>query len=1038
MQMASRRFLPVLVVSLLGLLPRAVAAQDLQGDRANALGTSLRPSPRAAATVGSDSKDRHPKLTTTLAELVDWSTALRPGQARVQARVIGGSLPTQLRAALRSGVLDIDLSGRVQVNILSNQISDAQLASFGVIVELRANGVIQARVPVDRLAELAKLTEVDAIRLPDYAYPRSGGTTTQGDAILRGDSTRSIYLQQGAGIRIGVISDGVAGAATAAGSGDLPAGGVQQLPNTSTPAQVTAALVAGPTRIIAASFRANGSLTQAPGGANLSEGTAMLEIIHDIAPKARLLFANSGTSTEFNQAVNWLHANCDIVVDDLGFYNLGPYDGTSALSANITAALANAGNRSLLHVTANGNDAEVHYQGTFVAGEAGPTFGLPAGRMNVFTDNSTVGGSLPKRTFSVGAAGDTSSSNTIVVPDSGSIRIFLQWPQVTRDYDLYLLNGAGVVVASSTDLQNGGGGQQPHEFLTFQDPKDGRDTVLFIAILNFNNAAAASEFDMYVLGDLGASTARGFRQRLRFDTPGSSITHPTDTLGPDVVTVGAIDQGDAGHNDIESFSSRGPTDDGRQRPDIAGIDGVAVTGAGGFSSPFFGTSASAPHIAGILGQIYGANPNLTAAGLRSALIANVGAAAATLNEPQATGAITISTRAQTFGAGRANSRRATRSVLPDINVAAATLPAIDKEQVMDFMMQDSPPTADQFAVQLIFSAEAIGDATAGAVANLQPQPYPGDFGPGEDFVRRFFTISNSGGAGTFTTRMRLYYLQSEFDGSNLSDESLLVIYRWNGGGSNTKADWDLVPSTPHPNENYVEADGVTSFTRFAIGNFGGDVPLAVTLASFTARPQGSSGVSLSWTVQSERDNAGFMLERASVAGGVAGAFHEINSFDRDPALRGRGTSSSAKTYAAVDSRVQPGQTYRYRLTDVGLDGSRHVEPTQPTVTLAAADGAAPVAFRLWPNQPNPFNPTTSIRLSLPEPTEGHVLIYSTLGQIVRDLPVASGQPGTVEVTWDGRDGQGQTVSSGIYLYRFTGLSPSGNRFSAARQMLLMK
>ena len=74
---------------------------------------------------------------------------------------------------------------------------------------------------------------------------------------------------------------------------------------------------------------------------------------------------------------------------------------------------------------------------------------------------------------------------------------------------------------------------------------------------------------------------------------------------PGVIAVGAIDAGDAGHDDIEAFSSQGPSEvyfpsfESRLKPDITGIDGVAVTGAGGFPNPFFGTSAAAPHIAAI-------------------------------------------------------------------------------------------------------------------------------------------------------------------------------------------------------------------------------------------------------------------------------------------------------------------------------------------------------------------------------------------------------------------------------------------------------
>ena len=74
------------------------------------------------------------------------------------------------------------------------------------------------------------------------------------------------------------------------------------------------------------------------------------------------------------------------------------------------------------------------------------------------------------------------------------------------------------------------------------------------------------------------------------------------TAVSDVISCGAIDQDDRNNDNIETFSSRGPVTmltETRQKTDISGIDGVAVTGAGGFSNPFYGTSAAAPHIAAI-------------------------------------------------------------------------------------------------------------------------------------------------------------------------------------------------------------------------------------------------------------------------------------------------------------------------------------------------------------------------------------------------------------------------------------------------------
>ena len=87
-------------------------------------------------------------------------------------------------------------------------------------------------------------------------------------------------------------------------------------------------------------------------------------------------------------------------------------------------------------------------------------------------------------------------------------------------------------------------------------------------------------------------------------------------------------------------------------------------------------------------------------------------------------------------------------------------------------------------------------------------------------------------------------------------------------------------------------------------------------------------------------------------------------------------------------------------------------------TAVAVEPATPSAFVLDANYPNPFNPATTIPLTVPAGAEAvDVAIYNLLGQLVRQVwsgPLAAGEH---RLTWDGRDGQGQLVSSGVYLYQ---------------------
>ena len=87
-------------------------------------------------------------------------------------------------------------------------------------------------------------------------------------------------------------------------------------------------------------------------------------------------------------------------------------------------------------------------------------------------------------------------------------------------------------------------------------------------------------------------------------------------------------------------------------------------------------------------------------------------------------------------------------------------------------------------------------------------------------------------------------------------------------------------------------------------------------------------------------------------------------------------------------------------------------------TAVAVESATPSDFVLGANYPNPFNPATTIPLSVPDGAEAvDVAIYNLLGQLVRQVwsgPLAAGEH---RLTWDGRDGQGQLVASGAYLYQ---------------------
>jgi len=82
-------------------------------------------------------------------------------------------------------------------------------------------------------------------------------------------------------------------------------------------------------------------------------------------------------------------------------------------------------------------------------------------------------------------------------------------------------------------------------------------------------------------------------------------------------------------------------------------------------------------------------------------------------------------------------------------------------------------------------------------------------------------------------------------------------------------------------------------------------------------------------------------------------------------------------------------------------------------------GQQPSEFVLYPNFPNPFNPSTTIRFSLPGAGPVLLSFYDVNGRLVRTLIDGTMQAGLHEVVWNGRDQSGRAVASGIYLYRLT-------------------
>jgi len=100
---------------------------------------------------------------------------------------------------------------------------------------------------------------------------------------------------------------------------------------------------------------------------------------------------------------------------------------------------------------------------------------------------------------------------------------------------------------------------------------------------------------------------------------------------------------------------------------------------------------------------------------------------------------------------------------------------------------------------------------------------------------------------------------------------------------------------------------------------------------------------------------------------------------------------------------------------------------------AEEDVTIPDGYALFQNHPNPFNPETEIRFQLPEASPVVVKIFNSLGEEIRTLANAQYEPGYHSVRWNGKDNNGNAVSSGIYFYQLRTAN-----FSQFKQMSLLR
>jgi subtilisin family serine protease len=421
---------------------------------------------------------------------------------------------------------------RVVVEAIDPARARAAVLRLGGRVERSFGSLVQALVPPSGVPELSRLAAVGRVRAPYQRVP----ATVDGEGVAASGApewhSRGFA---GEGVKVAIIDAGFAGYTDRQASGDLP----QEL--------------------VTADF-CDGDLLEE------RHGTAVAEVVHEMAPEAELYLLCVGTEVDLAAAEAFAEAQgVQIVSHSLAWFGPERGDGTGFIGGIVARARA----AGILWVNAAGNYGSTHWSGTFTS-----------------TDGDL---------WHEWGQGD--EVNSILLPAGRVICGFLrwdEWPVGISDFDLLLhVQSLNQMLAVSTGYQTG---TQPaiEGGCVFND--SGIDQMVGWAIYGW---AVSTTPPLDFFGMVGPP--------LEHQVAAGSIADPASS--PAALAVGAL----CWHtNALEPYSSQGPTIDGRTKPEIAGHDSftTATYGASGTCGEdgFPGTSASAPQVAGAAALVRGRYP----------------------------------------------------------------------------------------------------------------------------------------------------------------------------------------------------------------------------------------------------------------------------------------------------------------------------------------------------------------------------------------------------------------------------------------------
>ncbi len=181
------------------------------------------------------------------------------------------------------------------------------------------------------------------------------------------------------------------------------------------------------------------------------------------------------------------------------------------------------------------------------------------------------------------------------------------------------------------------------------------------------------------------------------------------------------------------------------------------------------------------------------------------------------------------------------------------------------------------------------------------------------------------------------------------------------------------------------------------------INVGIELTGFSASVV-NGALCLKWQTSSEIGNAAWHIDRRE----IGGAWSCIAS------VPSGGNSPSGNSYSFTDRDIEFGKTYHYRLGSVDEKGEI---VWQGMIEINPATLGMPRTFALAQNYPNPFVHQTLLKYQVPRKERVTITLYDVTGREITQLTDGIHDPGFYEITWDGRERNGEKAGQGVYFCR---------------------